>query len=302
LHDSELVMDMEKLRRGEADPVELVADFSRDKDDCSVASTVDDEEVAVDPLSEKTFFKMETVEEPSLSRKCQGTKVDMNPLSGYEIVPELQVEFRAFVAGRDARLAKCSSAQSKQRMHDERASACRQLPQVVQLFDAVVDAFALFVSGPEGDEPRDKAERQLWHKRRAFGFKYCPTPGCSADKATGNLESGGVGYALMARLSHAFGKGFPQVALSPYGKEFKEWVASFRRAYGVAESFIGSRQVKQIDLFRAPAGHLRKWSDRIHKRHNADHYAWFERESRRRMEEKVRSCPRHVCVCVCVCV
>jgi hypothetical protein len=36
-----------------------------------------------------------------------------------------------------------------------------------------------------------------------FAFKYCPTPGCSADKATGTGLERGIGHAVMNRM------GFP---------------------------------------------------------------------------------------------
>jgi hypothetical protein len=58
---------------------------------------------------------------------------------------------------------------------------------VEDLFDAVADCF-----------------RDMMHSGDPFAFKYCPVPGCSADKATGTSpQGGGIGYAVMRRM------GFP---------------------------------------------------------------------------------------------
>ncbi len=264
--DSQLVCDVLACKQRDADPIVLVADFAKLKDDISVASTASNTTV------ECAFFEMQTLDVPSLWRYCRGTKADMNPLSGYEIVPELEQQFRAFVLARDARLAETSALQVKIRLNDERSSVHRQDPSLQRLFDAVVDTFVFFI------------EDVCDHKHQVFGFKYCPTPGCSADKATGTLESGGVGCAVMRRLQ---GKGFPSLELSPYGREFKEWVANFRRAYGVPESFICNKQIKQIDLRKAPARHHRCWSSKIHRRHNADNYLAFEKETLRMLNSDV---------------
>jgi hypothetical protein len=68
-------------------------------------------------------------------------------------------------------------------IHLERSSPARQDPNLVGLFEAVVDVFALFMTGL-GDEDNDETllDPSTLQLRRYTGFKYCPTPGCSADK------------------------------------------------------------------------------------------------------------------------
>jgi hypothetical protein len=56
----------------------------------------------------------------------------------------------------------------------------------------------------------------------------------------------------------------------------QEWVAAYRLAYGVAESHIGRRQIKQIDLAKAPAMHIRKFGQSIHERHNPEGMKQFK--------------------------
>jgi len=70
-------------------------------------------------------------------------------------------------------------------------------------------------------------------------FKYCPTPGCSADKATGSKE--GIAWAVMRRLGD-----FPSALLDPYGRQFKSWVSANRELHGVAETHIGGGRIKQV--------------------------------------------------------
>ena len=72
------------------------------------------------------------------------------------------------------------------RILQERSSPARYEDSLVDLFDAVADAFA-----------------ELLLADNHFAFKYCPTPGCSVDTATGSLESGGLACAVMTKL------GFP---------------------------------------------------------------------------------------------
>lgn len=77
-------------------------------------------------------------------------------------------------------------------------------------------------------------------------FKYCPTPGCSADKATGSKE--GIAWAVMRRLGD-----FPSASLDPYGRQFKSWVSANRELHGVAETHIGGGRIKQVlPLFFKP--------------------------------------------------
>ena len=71
---------------------------------------------------------------------------------------------------------------------------------------------------------------------------------------------------------------------SPHCIEFKEWVAAWRLAYSVAESYIGRRQLKQIDIAKTPSRHLKTWGERIHARHNPDGYAAFLEEAKRRAD------------------
>ncbi len=60
-----------------------------------------------------------------------------------------------------------------------------------ELFDAVADGFV-----------------ELMQAGHPFAFKYCPTPGCSADKGTGGSGGGGgIAWAVMERM------GFPGIGL-----------------------------------------------------------------------------------------
>lgn len=279
------------------DPITLVRDFGMLKDDISVASTAEkpssldsicdqDENESSPPLSSRDgatededeedndndydeasllfrFFRIEFVE---VSVPVPPTQAQMNPLSGCEVVPWLKEDFRRFVEDRDRKLAEEASAQRKQRIFQERSRPSRYEEPICNLFEAVADAFVSFMTSAKDA------------KRRIFGFKYCPLPGCSADKATGNLDSKGIGHAVLKRFSVL--KGFPMEELSPFSTEFKSWVSTHRRMYGVPESFIGCRQIKQIDLSKAPAMHMRNFVDRIHKRHNPEGFARFEEESR----------------------
>jgi hypothetical protein len=292
--DEELLLSVQKEANSSSsstaeryvDPIELVSDFAVPKDDCSVASTAEnseseyndyndhnDESASMTSSSSSTsqrsnkFFDYGRI---TVQVPVPGTKASMHPLSGYEVVPWLQADFQQFVADRDQRLAKEASAQRKQRIFVERSSPQRYDQNLCDLYDAVADAFVAFILSPNKN-------------RSDFGFKYCPLPDRSADKATGNLDSKGIGHAVLKRFSVL--KGFPMEDASPYSTEFKSWVSTFRRTNGVPESFIGCRQLKQIDLSKAPAMHLRNWGDRIHMRHNPDGFKQFEEDVRRRIEE-----------------
>ena len=280
--DEELLLSVQKKqqRASSTDPIELVRDYAVARDDCSVASTADDMEMRNDcddddePATSNRADKFFDYGIMSVQIPVPGTRASMNPLSGYEVVPWLQEDFQRFVAERDQRLAREASVQRKQRIHAERSSPQRYDDHLCNLFDAVADAFVAFILSADKN-------------RSDFGFKYCPLPGRSADKATGNLDSKGIGHAVLKRFSVL--KGFPMEAASPYSVEFKSWVSTFRRTNGVPEHFIGCRQLKQIDLAKAPAMHLRNWGDRIHMRHNPDGFKQFEEDARRRIEENAEA-------------
>jgi hypothetical protein len=264
-HNKEILQSIADSQRA-SDPVVFVASFSPDGDECSVASTaadLHDDGDGSSSCSVYKFFSLEyAMQDPRGIRvPYAGTKVAVNPLSGYEVVPELDAEFRAFVAARDRRLKAEASAARKKMISMQRDSPGRSDPCLVALFWAVVDAFELFLQSD-------------CEQRRMFAFKYCPTPGCSADKGTGNADTGGIGQALMGCL-------FPGIQ----SREFKEWVACFRRGYGIAESFIGCRQIKQIRLRGAPSMHLSLWGSRIHERHNPEGYKRFKEEAIMRLKE-----------------
>jgi hypothetical protein len=67
----------------------------------------------------------------------------------------------------------------------------------------------------------------------------------------------------------------------------QEWVAVWRRTYGVAESFIGCQQLKQVNLFKTPSRHLKFFGKRLHERHNPEGYQEFMEEAMRRVDQSV---------------
>ena len=352
------------------DPMERVHYFGMNTGECSDADT-DSEQGSPSPPPAAlvcTFFRITAgAKAPTKTAKYVGTRPATNRLSGYEIVPNLREDFREFVAGRDRCRALEKKAECRQRILEERSEEHRSVGALPKLFDEVVEAFLEFMG-------QDNKSRQL----RMSGFKYCPTPGSSADKVsfekicislhflqtifwqpmgffsspvctcnvvqndkkqgtgnletifwqpmgffsspvcncnavqndkkqgtgnletmfwqpmgffsspvctcnavqndkkqgTGNLETEGIGMAMLRRL------GFASFA-SPTGgrREFKEWLACYRLAEGVAESFIGRGQLKQINYARLPTLHATLWVDRIHRRHNAEGYAAFEQQT-----------------------
>ena len=171
--------------------------------------------------------------------------------------------------GRDLQLKEQAKSERKNRIAQERSQNLRSNEHLVLLFDTIVDTFYDFM--------KNSKKRQL----RMSGFKYCPTPGCSADKATGNLESSGIGEAMMRKLGFAN-------RLSPTGgrREFKEWIATYRLAEGVAESWIGRQQLKQINYAKLPTLHATLWVDRIHKRYNAAGWDAFHNKTMESLEKK----------------
>ena len=285
--DKELLANVEKQRvqdvieydaghKSLEEQIKLVRDSAVVRDDCSVASTAENTEdgleldgAGIANLRHTSFFfDSDTVQ---VQIPVPATKASTNPLCGYEVLPWLQQDFCNFVADRDRRLKHEASLQRKQRICNERRALPRYDENLCQLFEAVADAFVAFMTSSS-------------RKREVFGFKYCPLPGCSADKATGNLDSKGIGHAVLKRFSVL--KGFPMEDLSPYSTEFKSWVSTFRRTFGIPESFIGCRQIKQINLHKAPAMHLRNWGDRIHKRHNPQGFDQFEEQARQSLQAR----------------
>lgn len=96
-----------------------------------------------------------------------------------------------FVASRDMAYADAAKKEKQEKLRKEREDPVRQQEAVEALFEAVADAFVQLMK--EGDP---------------FAFKYCPTPGCSADKATGSQPGGeGIAQAVMRRM------GFPGIGL-----------------------------------------------------------------------------------------
>ena len=287
--DAELVESLTKpgnivvdKAQQENDPILLlVRECTVKMDNCSEASTKDNYyQQQQQQMDEDEFLDMYFVMVPEkVQCSVMGTTESMNPLSGYEVVPEMQDAFRKFLRERDAQLKMKSSMQRKERIMLERSRASRYDENLCTLFDTVVDAFVEFMTGCFCGGGSSSSSS----KNKVFAFKYCPTPGCSADKGTGNLETGGVGEAMARRFAAL--KGFPAAQLSPHGKEFKMWVSTHRRTYGIPESFIGCRQLKQIDLAKAPAMHIRKWMDTIHMKHNPEGVDQFQKGAMERLRQ-----------------
>jgi hypothetical protein len=288
----------------ENDPISFVRDFAMLKDDISVASTAensqgqeeeeqeeeeyiineddddDDDKEEFFPRTKKVsnreegdaIFRFFDIDIIQVSVPVPPTKEQMNPLTGYEIMPCYKAGFQKFVEERDRKLAKEASQRRKQRIFEERSHPSRYDEHLCNLFDAVADAFVKFMLTP----------RPSKNDRQFFGFKYCPLEDRSADKATGNLDSKGIGYAVLKRFGAI--KGFPaDHRLSPFSIEFKSWVATYRRTLDVPEAYIGCRQVKQINMDTAGAMHMRNFGGRIHKRHNPEGFAQFEERARQRL-------------------
>lgn len=139
-------------------------------------------------LQQKDLF----VEEKGcvVGSKQARTHMNMNALCGYQIVPEQDAAFRKFVQGRDKRVAAKRAQEKQQAVQAEWDHPCRHEERLEELFEAVACAFEELLSAGDG-----------------FAFKYCPTPACSADKATGTCARGGIAYAVMKRM------GFPGVGL-----------------------------------------------------------------------------------------
>lgn len=125
-----------------------------------------------------------------MATKKARTRTNMNALCGYAIKSELEPDFRKFLAERDRRRAQEARQARKNRIAAERSQDLRRDPDLEDLFDAVADAFAQQLLAGNGN-----------------AFKYCPTPGCSADKATGSKE--GIAWAVIRRT------GFPCASLDP---------------------------------------------------------------------------------------
>lgn len=200
-------MQQQQQVEKEEDPIQLVGDFGMLTDECSDADTnsiPESDDGSEENLFHLFFEEQRSVQMQTCTKRHIGTKASMNPLSGYEILPALKDKFASFVAARDARLKAEAKVSRNQRIQRERIAEHRSSKALTQLFDATVEAFVDFM-------------RSEKHGLRMSGYKYCPTPGCSADKATGNLESGGIGEAMMRRL------GFASICMSPTGgrREFK---------------------------------------------------------------------------------
>ena len=109
-----------------------------------------------------------------------------------QVVEEYQPQWREFIQKRDAYLKAQARKSKKERIAKERLSLDRRRPEVQDLFDAVADAFV-----------------ELMHDEHVFAFKYCPTPGGSADNATGFGNRGGIATAIIRKM------GFPGPELDP---------------------------------------------------------------------------------------
>jgi hypothetical protein len=200
-------------------------------------------------------------------------RMNMNPVCGFEVVPEWQSEWRQFVAARDRGYAAGVKEAKRQQLLLERSSRDGN-DALEELFEAVADAFA-----------------DLMNEGHPFAFKYCPTPGCSADKGTGN--SCGIAHAVMERM------GFPGIGLDhvsifshfflfmavsdtcvlqQHGRLFKSWLSVHRELHNVAESKFGRSQFKQLALQQLPAMHTRLFMKRVHQRHNPQGYALLMRK------------------------
>ena len=115
------------------------------------------------------------------------TNTNMNPVCGFQIVPEWDAAFRSFIERRDKAYAQAKRKECRDLIKKQR-EARKDDDMLELLFEAVADAFV-----------------DLMRAGHPFAFKYCPTPGSSADKATGTLGSGGIAQAIMTRM------GFPGI-------------------------------------------------------------------------------------------
>jgi hypothetical protein len=184
-NDNELKSSVQVLNQ--ADPVELIKDFDLDGDERSETSTDAGGIHEDSSFDVYMFFHEATKVVPDLSVEWK-TKESMNPLKGFEIITDLQEKFHAFVDKRDDELASKSRQQRRERMHAERSSPVRRDEHVVALFEEVVRVFARFIGDFEdSSEDSSTLDPERIRLRRVFGFKYCPTPGSSADKVCVNL-------------------------------------------------------------------------------------------------------------------
>lgn len=138
-------------------------------------------------VQEDQFFEFKKRGKLIAVKKAR-TNTNMNSVCGFCVIPEWDMQFQQFVRDRDIRLKKDAKSLRKKNLLIECSQPCRsECGHVEDLFDAVADCF-----------------RDMMHSGDPFAFKYCPVPGCSADKATGTSpQGGGIGYAVMRRM------GFP---------------------------------------------------------------------------------------------
>ena len=219
-----------------ADPIQEIS-FEGDDEETRSVNWCDLEEHDV---FEKRVGKVVAV------KPCK-TRMNMNSLCGFQVVPELEKEFRDFLEKRDKAYAAQMKASKKLRLNKERSAPSRASQKLEDLFEAVADAFV-----------------ELLEAGHPFAFKYCPTPGCSADKATGSCE--GIASAVMRKM------GFPGHGLDDHGRLFKSFIAAHRELHNVAESHFGSRRFKQVNLKGLPAMHARLFLGKVHAKFNPEGY------------------------------
>lgn len=53
-----------------------------------------------------------------------------------------------------------------------------------------------------------------------------------------------------------------------HGREFKWWLATWRRAFRIPESSVGCGQIKQIELKHVPAKNMQLFGLKLYARHN----------------------------------
>jgi len=113
-----------------ADPIESITSFFQSSNECSETATEAGDGHTKHNVYE--FFLCKDLLLPGLGQEYYRAE-DMNPLCGYEIVPELEEDFRAFVKARDAKLAEKASQKRKVSILDlmlELFYTCYHLPLI----------------------------------------------------------------------------------------------------------------------------------------------------------------------------
>ncbi len=99
-------------------------------------------------LQEDSFFEMREKGKLIATKKAR-TNMNMNPVSGFCLVPEWEGNFQEFVRDRDQTLKQEARVSARKRMQDECSRSWRSEEKLEDLFDAVADCF-------RGDEPQPR--------------------------------------------------------------------------------------------------------------------------------------------------